>query len=401
MHSAGIEHQFKIFIQALQLVYQLQRILQVHIVVAGAVGQAQHIGLVAAVLLQPVKHAGLAVTLCIVLRAVHIALCVVAVIQLPVHNTAAGHCILEILVPFCGCQQRHCAAVGIALDAHLLGIDIRQGVKILDAVYEVLQLVDTETAVHCVHALLAQMAGRAGLQGHLHHAVVGPPLSVKIGTGIAVIDLLAVRTAVDVDLHGIFGLAAAVHIKRPYHTGRHLAAVAQRDPHNLALCNAVVVIFGALGIPEHLHVLFLDIAAGRHLDFHLPVRSVAVGGEGGHGAAVVRDPHHSEVVVAIGDALHLAVGEGHAVDVGPEAALAAAGGEEQILVGKLQKLYAPVILAVAGIAEILAVIRQVVNALPHLVVTHHIDALGIGEHILGPVHPGVLMLAVNHGLLTV
>ena len=99
VHSVGVKHQSEICASTLHGIHQKQGILEVDIVIAGAVGKPQTAGTVCGVyaLLRGIaENGGPPIAIRILLRGAHIPLGVMRIIQPPVIYATAGNAAAEI-----------------------------------------------------------------------------------------------------------------------------------------------------------------------------------------------------------------------------------------------------------------------------------------------------------------
>ena len=106
VHAVGVNHELEGLAFTLKLVNQLKRILEVNVIVAGAVGKHKHnrcngccglisIGILGRIILNLVNHAGLGLTIGIGKRSLHEALGVMGIVKRPVINAATCNTVVE------------------------------------------------------------------------------------------------------------------------------------------------------------------------------------------------------------------------------------------------------------------------------------------------------------------
>lgn len=211
MHSVRIDHELELLALLLQLVDQLKGILEMNIVVTGAVSELEHDRLDAFRELvlhriggDVVDHAGVPVSVRICLRGLHEPFGIVTVVQGPVIHSASGNAVMEIIGSR---EEEHCshsASEGEALHADFVSLDIRQGLKPFGPLHEVPDFQCIEMAISLIETGPSAMAAGPAVRNYLYDAVLGPPLVVWGRSNPSFIDLRGIRTAVDVHMDRIF-----------------------------------------------------------------------------------------------------------------------------------------------------------------------------------------------------
>ena len=245
-----VECHLKLLVALLQRIHKLQSILQMHIVVAGAVRDSEEIGRISLILLHKVHKARIGIALRIILRSIHIALCVVGIVEGIVINTAACNSIREILSISYNRSAGYRTSVREAGNAHLLSVNIRTFVELLHPGNVILKLYCHKVSVHKVHTLLAAMSGGPVVHLHSYHPLIGPPLGCLVNACPGIHYRTCIGAAVDKDYYRI--TLCGIQIYREGNLCRYCITIHIKGEH-LRESYLIVVKLLPFGIINHIY----------------------------------------------------------------------------------------------------------------------------------------------------
>ena len=200
MHAVGIDHEIEGFSLFLQFVDQLERVLEMDVVIARSVGDFQPDAVRGLVLPDMVDDARIAVAIRIGLRGLHEAFGVVRVIEGPVIDPAARNAVGVFVRGGKDQHGGHGSAKREALYANLIGLYIGEGLQPFGPFHEVTYFDGIQMLINLVEVLATTVSGGAAIQGGGDDAVLGIP-------GVGLLEASAhegrIRPSVQIHMDGI------------------------------------------------------------------------------------------------------------------------------------------------------------------------------------------------------